>query len=349
MTKRLTRMRIVASATVLVLVGLVAGAVGLVWQQRDKLPDDAVFRYDDRVVTATQLDRRVEVLAALYGVRKPTEEAALARFDRDAAASMAMSMILEKEVARRGIVISEKEVRDELDKLIAAQLTGGQSAFTQFLSANRIAEHDVLDEIERQLATSRLAVKISADVEPATDAAARAAYDSHRDQMRSGEVRRLANIVTTTKADAERVLRLAHRGTKFATLARTWSLDASTRDKGGDLGRLAADQLEPDFAKAAFAAPLHGVFGPVRTQHGWNVGMVKEITAAAPITYRQIKADLKEALEGKAKLDAWNAFLTSLLEGADIQYADRYRPKDPTSLPSGLASSTPADPLLGER
>jgi peptidyl-prolyl cis-trans isomerase C len=342
MNKMLMNKKLVAAlvAAVLAVVALGAAA-GYVWSRHDRLPSNAVLRYDGRTITKQQLDARVDVLAALYGVQRP-QGSKVATFNRDAAKSMAVSLILAHEARERGIVISGKQARDELDKLVQQQLSGGQEAFTQFLAANGLSENDVLGEIKEQLATSRLAEQVTAQAKPVTTSAAQAVYEAHKSQMVSPESRHLLNIVVASKTDAQRVLKKARNGADFGALAGTWSQDGSTKDKGGDLGTVTADQLDAGYAKAAFAAEKGGVFGPVQTQYGWNVGKVAGITASVPVDFATIKDTLVSGLEDKEKLDLWNGYLKRLLQQAHVEYADAYRPAHPTALPSAPASGSVA-------
>jgi peptidyl-prolyl cis-trans isomerase C len=331
-----TRGRVVAAVVVLLVVG---GVVAVVVGRAGALPDGAAFRYDDRVVTAAQLDDRVEVLSALYGVQRPDDESRTDTFNRDAAKSMVVSLVLADAAAERDIEISDKEAQTELDKLIEQQLTGGRTAFVEFLSTSGISERDVLDEIRAQLATSRLVEEVTADVPDATAAEARTTYDEHRDEMVTPEGRRLANIVVESKADADRVAELARTSGDLAPLAKTWSLDGSTRDTGGDLGLITRDQLEEAYAEAAWAAKKDGVFGPVRTTYGWNVGQVTEIVTARPVAYDDVEAEIIERLTAEDKLKVWRDFMTDVLADADVEYADAYLPDDPDAPPADVTPS----------
>jgi len=310
----------------------------------DPLPDDAVLRYGDTVVTQDDLQDRVEILGALYGVQRPDDDAEGKQFDKDAAKSMAVSLILEKAVADHDIEVPDRKAQDELDKLIDDQLVGGRQAFVDWLAQAGISEQDVLDEIKRQLGTSMLVERVVEDVPEVTAEDVRAAYDEHRDRMVTPEARQLLNIVVKTRSDAQRVVQEARSGADFADLAATWSLDGSTRTKGGDLGLVTADQLEPAYAEAAFHALRGSVFGPVHTQYGWNVGKVAAVQPSQPLSFAKVEKVLAQELRNKARLDVWRDYLGDLLKKADVEYADDYRPDDPTAPPSDLPETAAPDP-----
>lgn len=297
------------------------------------LPDDAVLRVGDEVVTQDQFEQRITVLKALYGVQPPAA-AQLERFHQDAAKSMAVSTILDRAAAEMKIVVAEKTVLDTLDRLVREQMPQGREAFTEFLGNQGISESDVLDEIQRQMKTSRLFADVTKDVPGVTDADVRKAYSDRREQLATAEERRLRNMVVRTEDEAKKVAKQARSGKAFADLARRFSLDRASGDKGGELGTVTAEQLEPAFAKAAFTAPDRAVFGPVRTRHGWNVGQVAGVTPAKPLSYQQVAQQLRVALGDERKLNAWRSWLTEQIKAADVEYAADYRPRNPDAPPS---------------
>lgn len=330
------------------LVGLVLAVVTgmVVWlvvrKDDGELPPDAVMRVGDQVVTTEQLDERVASLVALYGVKVPEDPDGKAEFEREAAKSMALSLVLEDEAAARDIKVSEKESRAELDKIIDERLGGDRQQFLTFLGEEGLSEDQVLEEIVRTLQTTELYSQVTEDVEDATVEDARAEYDERKAEMTTPEKRHLRNIVVADQANAERIADRLAKGDPFVEVARAETLDPSTRKSGGDLGTRAASELETAYAEAAFAVGKGQVFGPVQTQYGWNVGTVVDIVPGAPLSFEDVQVTLLEAITSRRQLDEWRSWLSAELEDADIEYADRYRPDDPTGAPSSYDDA--ADP-----
>ena len=73
------------------------------------------------------------------------------------------------------------------------------------------------------------------------------------------------------KRQAEQIAREARQGKDFAALAREYSKDPSNASKGGDLGWFTHGRMVAPFDKAAFAAKVGEIVGPVRTQFGWHI------------------------------------------------------------------------------
>ncbi|MCW2856596.1 MAG: PpiC-type peptidyl-prolyl cis-trans isomerase [Marmoricola sp.] len=325
-------------------VGLVAlVVVGLsgwnVASARADLPADAVLRYDGHIVTKAQLAARVKVLTALYGVQPPASGAKLDQFERQAAKSYAVGLILSEEAARRNIVVADKQASDQLDKLIADQLQGGRQAFVQFLQTSGISQGDVLDEIKRQMATAKIVEQVTANLPAVSDAQVSAFYTKNQTKMVTDPTRTLSDIVVADAGEATQIAALARKkGADFGALAKKYSADGSTKGKGGSLGAVAQADLEAGFGKAAFAAADGAVFGPVQTQYGWNVGKVDAIAAAQPLSLADVTSALRTELENKARLTKWQDFLGKLLASANVEYAKDFLPGDPKAAPSDLPS-----------
>ncbi|NKQ55487.1 hypothetical protein HFP15_21620 [Amycolatopsis sp. K13G38] len=317
---------------------VIAGGSGgnLVLRELGKLPDGAVFRAGDTVVTENQLQHRVTLMRFLYGVQQPTDPAGLDQFKRSVAKAVAVSDIVDDAARGAGIVVADKAASDQLDKLVSDNGTDRRT-FIQQLGANGVSEQDVLGEIKRQQAGARLFQQMTAPVKATTDADAQKYYDENRAQMVSPEQRELSNIVVSAPDQAQLVAQQARSGADFGALATQYSIDGSTKGKGGALGTVTASQLDPGYAKAAFAAPAGSVFGPVQTQSGWNVGRVVVIHPGSPLSFDQVKDAIKTKLDNDAKLKVWDDFLVTKIKAAHVEYAPAYLPADPDAPPAAGA------------
>ncbi|TCK26276.1 peptidyl-prolyl cis-trans isomerase [Pseudonocardia endophytica] len=337
------RTKVVIAGGLIVLLALVAG--GVTWWQIEALPDDAAFRLGDRVVTTDELDRQVDTLRALYGVNPPTEPDQLDAFRRDAAKSYAVAIVLDDAARDEGVVAADKAVNDTLSRFIAQQLGEGPQAREKFIEAlgnSGTSEQAVLGEVKRQMTVAQLMDKVTGPI-TVSDDEVKKAFDERHDQLGTPEKRRLSNIVVADRAAADQVVARIRGGEPFADVARSVSQDQSTRDKGGDLGQVAAAQLEPAYGQAAFAAAPGTVFGPVQTQHGWNVGVGGATTPPVPATFEAIKEPLRATLELEKSTEAWRNWIATRITDADVEYADNYRPADPDA-PPGVADPAPAGP-----
>lgn len=331
----LRRRRIRIVTTVMAALMLLGSASAIAYDHLTGLPDDAALRVGEVVITETELRERIDALSALYGIQRPSENSEKAsRFRRDAAKAIAVSIVLDEVARERGIVVSDKAARDRLSALIESTFgDGGRGEFVDLLGTVGASEKDVLAEIKRQQISTRLLRDVTKEAPNVTDEDVRAAFTKRKNELVAPEQRRLLNIVVTTRAKADRLLGTAEAGASFAALARKHSLDGSTRNKGGDLGYVSHEQLENSYAKAAFSAAKRGYFGPVRTEHGWNVGQVVAVRAERELTFSEVKDTLRVQLRSERALDTWHKWLTKNIREADVEYADQYRPPEPEAPP----------------
>lgn len=336
-------MRVKIVAGVAVAAVLVAVAVVLhPWRDDSSLPANAVFRLGDRMVTIDQLNARDKALTALYGVEKPKGGKALDGFNRQAAKSMAINLVLDAQIASHHIMVSDAEIKKAQAALISSEFSGSQATFAQAIAKVGVTEATVRDEIRRQLALRALLDKIAGRV-TATDAEAAALFPKYRTQLATPERRVVYNIVVATQPAAVQVRKALDGGASVTAVAKQVSIDGATRDQGGLLGTVARAQLLPAVGAAVFATRAGGAYGPVEGTQGWNIGTVTRVIPAVPTTLKEALPALRAIVVDQKKQAAWSRWLARQLRAADISYAAAYRPKDPFNVGAWTKpSSTPA-------
>ena len=102
--------------------------------------------------------------------------------------------------------------------------------------------------------------------------------------------------VDEIKKKAEDVLKQAKKGGKFEDLAKKYSEDPGTKDKGGDLGWLVQGQTVAEFEKAAFGLPKGQISDLVRTQYGFHIIRVMDKETAHTKPFEEVKDSLRAPL-----------------------------------------------------
>jgi peptidyl-prolyl cis-trans isomerase C len=318
------------------------GLLVLVVNRVTALPEGVALRVDGTDVTDEQLRQRMDAFDALYGIAPPKDGPGRDAFMRQSAKAVAVSIVIDDAARQRGIVVSDTAARSAVDQLIEQKFgPGGRDDFVTLLGQLGASMGNVLDEVKRQQSFTQLVKQVTDGVPQASEAEARALYDAHRAEIVVPPQRRLSNIVVASVEDAQSVLQRAQAGTDFGALAQGVSLDQVSRRSGGDLGYVSAGQLEDRYGQAAFAAPVGGLFGPVQTKSGWNVGKVLDARPAVPVSFEQVQEELRTELRGERQTKTWNDWLGERLHDADITYAARYRPADPRGIPAAGARPSP--------
>lgn len=169
------------------------------------------------------------------------------------------------------------------------------------------------------------------------------------------------------RAKAEEVLKRVRAGEDFATLAKEFSTDPGSKDKGGDLGWFGTGQMIAEFEKAAFALKPGEVSDVVQSPYGFHIikveerktetkdGKPQEMVHARHILFSDASSDspfgppqtsrskAKTALE-KEKADK---ILDDIVARSHVKVADNYTVKPPEQspaqqLPPGFEPPEPA-------
>jgi peptidyl-prolyl cis-trans isomerase C len=246
---------------------------------------------------------------------------------------MATAELIQAEAAQRKIVVADRAVRDALDRYIADSFPdSGRDGFVKAMGNKGVSEAEVLSEFAQIQTTFRLLEEVTRDV-TVSDADVTEAFAERREQLALPERRRLRHLVVGSEAEAQAALSRLRGGAAFPTVAMAVSLDLQTKAQGGELGSLTAEQLEDAFRRAAFATAPGQLFGPVQTRFGWHVGLVEEVMPSRQLTFDEAREALRDRLLTERKLAAQRTFVAKALREADVCYAGRFRPADPTSPP----------------
>jgi len=102
--------------------------------------------------------------------------------------------------------------------------------------------------------------------------------------------------VEEIKKKAEDVLKQAKKGAKFDKLAKKYSEDPGSKDKGGDLSWIRQGQTVPEFEKTAFSLAPGQISDLVKTQYGFHIIKVLEKETAHTKPFEQVKDSIRAPL-----------------------------------------------------
>ena len=122
--------------------------------------------------------------------------------------------------------------------------------------------------------------------------------------------------------EAKQVILELEEGTDFAVAAEAYSADTGSKVNGGELGWFGRGQMVEPFEKAAFAATVGEIVGPVESQFGFHIIQVTERKEATGAEFEQAQEELKSKVrenKGRDKIMEW---FTALREAAKIEIKD---------------------------
>lgn len=108
-------------------------------------------------------------------------------------------------------------------------------------------------------------------------------YSTHQDEFTTPEKIKVSYILIKVdpdeqkkvkeekKAKAEEIVAKARAGEDFSELAKQYSEDTKTKNKGGVLPFFAKGSKDPEFEKAAFSLQKDEISDPILTEKGYNI------------------------------------------------------------------------------
>jgi peptidyl-prolyl cis-trans isomerase D len=198
------------------------------------------------------------------------------------------------------------------DAELSAYFTKDESKYQ--VPEKRSAKYALLD-----LNQLKQSIKIS-------DADVQAYYQQHLDDYKVDNRVHVAHIMFNTlgktdaevalvKQQAQKVDDQAKHGTSFGDLAKKFSEDTNTKDKGGDIGWIVAGQTAPAFEKEAFNLPKDGISDVVQTPYSFDIIKVLDKETAHTKSLDEVKDSIVTTLT-QERLNAEEGDLSDKLAAA---------------------------------
>ena len=182
--------------------------------------------------------------------------------------------LIEWQASKNGIRVTSKDVDDAYEQIVSQ--AGGEAAVQKVLRGLfNMSEKEFKDIVRYQVTKEKIQDGLIAQV-------------------------KVRHILIKDEGRANEVANKAKSGENWDDLAKTYSEDVNTRDKGGDLGWLARGNLVidgkqvPEFEDAAFKAKIGEIFGPVKTEAGFEIGKVEDKRGKIQQSYTNWLASLKK-------------------------------------------------------
>ena len=183
-----------------------------------------------------------------------------------------LPLLVNQEVDRKALLIEAQKENLASDPAVAARMK---------------AAADV------QLENAYVQKAVAAQV---TDTAVQAEYNRDYAGKPGPEQVDARQILVSSQAQAEDIIKQLNKGADFAKLAEKDSIDPGAKN-GGELGWFSKDEMVPAFADAAFALkPGTYTKTPVHSQFGWHVIKVLARRQAPAPTFAEAEDGLRQKI-----------------------------------------------------
>jgi peptidyl-prolyl cis-trans isomerase C len=176
-----------------------------------------------------------------------------------------------------------------------------------------------VDSYRRNLLNNMLFEAVNEGEFSVTPNEAKKYFEAHPEEFDRPAKVHARHILLATEKEAKDLLRKIKKGASFEDMAKQFSTDVSTRNRGGDLGPFTRDQ-RPQLAAAAFAIKKPGgLAGPVKSQRGFHLLQLVRGIPAKKDTLEEIRDSLMSRLRARKRQEVKKALLARLREQAQIE------------------------------
>ncbi len=260
--------------------------------------------------------------------------------------------LLQQEIEKRNIEVTKDEINASLASLM--NQVGGKNQLNKILKQHGISHKQFKADIKKELSMKKLATSLG--VKEVTEAEMKKYYNSNKAKFKQPEKVRASHILIAAnensirnemledlryknmeekefmeilnskmkekEAKANEILaQVKAAPADFAKIAKQNSEDEGSAINGGDLGFFAAEEMVPEFSKAAFALKPEAITDkPVKTKFGYHIIKSTDRMAANQQPYEKVSASIKTLLENQKQVEAIDKLVESLKKDAKIEY-----------------------------
>ncbi|WP_458463980.1 peptidylprolyl isomerase [Paenibacillus sp.] len=270
-----------------------------------------VATYDGGTITANEFDMEQRVMKFLY-----PEYAQMMDMDDF------KEYLVKQEVAYEYLsgkasedakTAGTKAATEQFDKMKASVQA---DQWTEMLKAQNLTDQNIKDYM------TRIMTVIKDKETGVTEDAIKAEFEKNKDQFTTASVRHVLINFTDPKTQKERkkedALKIAKEvktkldgGADFAEIAKKYSEDPGSAEKGGLYEETPVGSWVEAFKEAAKTLPLNKISDPVETEYGYHIMKVEARTEA---DFAKLTAEQKESLKSQLAAAEIDTFMQNELD-----------------------------------
>lgn len=236
----------------------------------------------------------------------------------------------------KGTEADKKKAQEETDKYIAKYKDQmGATVFEAQVKSTGMT----MDTFQKRAFEQNVCeIVLDREVKPSitvTDADVKKFYDDHPKDFEQPEQVRAAHVLISTldkdtqqplppakKAEKEKLAKdikaRAEKGEDFAKLAKEFSEDPGSKDKGGEY-TFPRGQMVPEFEAAAFSMKPGQISDLVETRYGYHIIKTLEKIPGGKVELSKVEKKIKDYLTGQEFQKKLPVYFDKLKKEADVQ------------------------------
>jgi peptidyl-prolyl cis-trans isomerase C len=203
-----------------------------------------------------------------------------------------------------------------------------EEAFDQALQQVNLTEQQLRQQVREQLPIQKVQKRVAGGVGPSQGEVEQFYQQNKVAQFTTPATRCTRHILFNKdqKEKAEEVKKQLQEGGDFAALAKQYSQDPGSAERGGDLGCIGKGETVPNFEEAAFNAKQGEIVGPVETEFGYHLLEVTDIREESTQPLSEVEAQIRDQLTADAQAKKFEVWLQKQKEQRNVKYLPGYKP-----------------------
>jgi foldase protein PrsA len=257
---------------------------------------------------------------------------------RNVLQQLVQEALIEQYAKNNNLTVTDAEISAREDQLKANFPNG---SWEDMLKSRNLTEADVKTALREQIILDKALAK---DVN-ITPAQVKQYFDKNHAAFDKPEQVQARHILVPDLATANKIEAQLKSGANFADLAKQYSTDPGSKDKGGELGFFRRGQMVPAFDKVAFTLPVGAISQPVKSPFGYHIIQVEAKQPGQTATLANSTERITEMLRQQQEAPLIQPFLQGLQQKATITVNDpRFADLFPSPAPAGGGAASPASP-----
>lgn len=261
--------------------------------------------------------------------------------------------LLNQEYKKRNITANDTEIETKKQEII--KQLGSEEKFNEILKQNNVSQKRIKEDLANEVKIHKL-VEATSDVK-VSDKEVKDFYNQNKERFNYPERVKASHILIEAnpelikksiidadkdgklsaadidkkvKEEMDKKMALAQDvraqalkdPKKFADLAKKYSDDKGSAQKGGDLGYFPREAMVKEFSDVAFSIKPDTISEIVVTRFGNHIILVEDRSAAGLAPFEQVQGEIKAYMEQDKKISALQKLFDGLKSNAKIEFND---------------------------
>jgi peptidyl-prolyl cis-trans isomerase SurA len=293
-----------------------------------ELIEKIVARVNDKLITQTEFDKRMEVM--MKSPRAGTDPEVLRKAVLE---DMIKEKLLEERAAEMAVSATDEEIEVAVERVKAQYNLTTEAEFEAALASTGMTRDDLKRQMRETITLQKVIGRDVTSRLDLSDDALRLEYERQKEKFYTvPETAHVAEIVmrfSPSDAEArqkavttvEEIQVKIKGGTSFAELAREFS-QGNTRERGGDLGSVAKGELVEALDAGIFVTPPAEYPAPVLLVDSIHLFQVTQRKPAGFKPFAEVKEDIRKRISDELYEKRFKEYIERLRRDAYVKVYD---------------------------